>query len=53
MTPSSQLPRPSHPPARRWVAWTVITLLPLGIAGLFLFHFIVVAAGAAGGCGGG
>jgi hypothetical protein len=52
-TPASQLPRPSHPPARRRVAWTVVILLPLAIAGLFLFHFIVVSAGAAGGCGGG
>ena len=29
---ASQLPRPSHPPARRRVAWTVVILLPLAIA---------------------
>jgi len=31
----------------------ILTLLPLAIVGLFLFHFIVVSDGAAGGCGGG
>jgi hypothetical protein len=53
MTPASHLPRPSHPPRRRRVAFMIVTLLPLTIVGLFLFHFIVVSAGAAGGCGGG
>jgi hypothetical protein len=43
----------SRRPTRTWIAWVFVTLVPLAIVGLFLFHFIVVSAGAAGGCGGG
>jgi hypothetical protein len=46
---TSWLPQRSRRP---WVAYLLLTLVPVAIVCLFLFH-IVVSAGAAGGCGGG
>jgi|HubBroStandDraft_3_1064219.scaffolds.fasta_scaffold2849195_1 hypothetical protein len=52
MFPSSEFVPSRQHSTRRWVAWTLLALLPLVIVGLFYFH-VIVSAGAAGGCGGG